>query len=95
MSCEPSVLPLSATMTSPTIPCSSIARWALSMHVASVSASFRHGMTTDSSITIGSVSSAARATSPSASASVNVVALPSITPGSLGSVGRRKTPGWP
>ena len=46
---EPSVLPLLAITTSPTMPLSAIARWAFSMQVASVSASFRQGMTTESS----------------------------------------------
>src|SRR3954469_8088038 len=52
--CEPSVLPLSATMTSPSIPWLAIACCALRMHVASVSASLRHGMTTETSSSGGS-----------------------------------------
>src|SRR3989338_6170636 len=47
---EPSVDPLSATITSPEIPPSLSARRAFSMQAASVSASLRHGMTMDSSI---------------------------------------------
>src|SRR5580692_8200579 len=47
---EPSVLPLSATMTSPSIPFSRIARQAFSTQVAMVSASFKQGITTDSSV---------------------------------------------
>ena len=50
ISCDPSVLPLSATIISPRIPLSSIARRVFFMQSASVSASFRQGMTTDSSI---------------------------------------------
>ena len=49
MSGEPSVLPLSATITSPARPASRRARMAFSMQVASVSASFRQGMTMDTS----------------------------------------------
>ena len=49
MACEPSLLPLSATTTSPRTPPFARKRWAFSMHVASVSASFRHGITIDSS----------------------------------------------
>src|SRR5688500_10795830 len=49
MACEPSVLPLSATITSPSIPAASSARSALPTQVATVSASLRHGMTTDTS----------------------------------------------
>src|SRR6266851_4290048 len=43
---EPSVLPLSATTTSPAIPACLIAARAFRMHVASVSASLRQGITT-------------------------------------------------
>ena len=43
-------------MISPAIPCSRIERAALSMQVPSVSASFRHGMTTDTSGESGSPS---------------------------------------
>src|SRR5689334_22779829 len=46
---DPSVLPLSATTISPSIPASSSARRAFRMQVASVSDSLRHGMTTDTS----------------------------------------------
>jgi hypothetical protein len=46
MSGEPSVEPLSATRTSPAMPRSRRARWAAAMHVASVSASSRHGIRT-------------------------------------------------
>src|SRR4030095_6579127 len=49
MACDPSVLLLSATITSPSILFSRNARCAFSIHVARVSASFRHGMTTDTS----------------------------------------------
>src|SRR5215510_10944832 len=49
MACEPSVLPLSATITSPAILYSHNACCALTMHVARVSASFRHGITIDTS----------------------------------------------
>src|SRR5262249_27467208 len=52
-SCEPSVLPLSATMTSPLTPSRSRQARALATHVPTVRASFRHGMTT---LTSGSVS---------------------------------------
>src|ERR1043166_8898860 len=44
--CEPSKLPLSATITSPRRLCSRNARCAFSMHTANVSASFKQGMTT-------------------------------------------------
>ena len=53
---EPSVLPLSATTTSPAMPALSIAASALRMQVASVSASFRHGITTVSSMSFCAVS---------------------------------------
>src|SRR6218665_1867407 len=49
MSCEPSVEPLSATITSPTIPDRCRYSCALSIQTASVSASLRHGMTMESS----------------------------------------------
>src|SRR5438105_7948895 len=49
MVCEPSVLPLSATMTSPGMPEFSNAVTALRMQVWRVSASFRQGMTTETS----------------------------------------------
>src|SRR5262245_65223264 len=47
---ESSVLPLSATIISPTMPHSRSAVWAFSMHVRSVSASFKQGITTETSI---------------------------------------------
>src|SRR5215468_8504544 len=50
MACEPSVLPLSATITSPWIPAARIAVWHFSTHTVSVSASFRQGMTTETSM---------------------------------------------
>jgi hypothetical protein len=50
MSCDPSVEPLSATITSPATPLRARYPFALSMHVARVSASSRHGITIDSSI---------------------------------------------
>ena len=46
---DPSVLPLSATMTSPVTPSSCMARWAFSTQQASVSASLRQGNKTVSS----------------------------------------------
>ena len=49
MACEPSLLPLSATRISPRTPWVARKRCAFPMQVASVSASFRHGMTIDSS----------------------------------------------
>jgi hypothetical protein len=49
MPCEPSVEPLSATMTSPSMLADSNAASAFRMQVSSVSASFRQGMTTDTS----------------------------------------------
>lgn len=48
--CEPSLAPLSATTTSPAIPFLSGACAAYPMHAPGVSASFRQGMTIDSSI---------------------------------------------
>ncbi len=45
MAGEPSVLPLSATMISPRTPAAAIPRRALAMQPASVSASFRQGIT--------------------------------------------------
>jgi hypothetical protein len=56
IACEPSVLPLSATTTSPAMPCSRNARAASSTQSARVSASFRQGMSTVSSI--GSIDAA-------------------------------------
>ena len=47
--CEPSVLPLSATTTSPLTPSRSMLPSALRTQVATVSASSRHGRTTESS----------------------------------------------
>ena len=62
MSCEPSVDPLSATTTSPSTPRRRAAtRCALRMQVASVSASFRQGSTTDNSTTAGGVRDSASA----------------------------------
>src|SRR4249919_2017947 len=46
---EPSVLPLSATTTSPTTPSVQSADWAFVIHAANVSDSLRHGMTIDTS----------------------------------------------
>src|SRR5215472_15448179 len=46
---EPSVLPLSATMISPAIRCSQSTCRTFSMHSGRVSASLRHGTTTDNS----------------------------------------------
>ena len=56
---EPSVEPLSATMTSPRMPASLRAVFALRTHTPTVSCSLRQGMTTDSSITCPVVASAA------------------------------------
>src|SRR5262245_40122520 len=50
IACEPSVLPLSAMMTSPAIPPTRKASCALRMQLSSVSASFRQGITTDTSV---------------------------------------------
>ena len=49
IACEPSVLPLSAIDDFAAIPCSRKARCAFSMQLASVSASFRQGITTENS----------------------------------------------
>src|SRR5262245_25809413 len=56
IACEPSVLPLSAMMTSPAIPPTRRASCAFRMQVSSVSASFRQGITTDTSIARASAS---------------------------------------
>src|SRR5262245_19487018 len=65
MRMEPSVLPLSATMISAARPCRSMARLAFSMQRGSVVASFKHGMTNDTSTTAGPATTCApaRATS--------------------------------
>ena len=55
MACEPSLLPLSATTISPSIPRRAIESRALVMQVANVSASLRHGSTTESSHVVNSV----------------------------------------
>src|SRR5688572_3197751 len=54
---EGSVLPLSATMISPTIPLSRSALWAFPMHACKVSDSFRQGMTTETSTVSSTVRS--------------------------------------
>src|SRR6266487_6728323 len=46
---EPSVLSLSATITSPETPCSFRKSWAFLMHPANVRASLRQGITMDNS----------------------------------------------
>src|SRR6266568_685496 len=55
MSREPSVEPLSATITSPAMPNTSSERCALRTQTSSVSASLRHGNTIDNSIVLVSV----------------------------------------
>jgi hypothetical protein len=52
MVCDPSVEPLSATITSPEIPCSDRQRCAARMHASSVRASFRQGMTNETSSSV-------------------------------------------
>src|SRR4051794_10808603 len=59
MSWEPSVEPLSAMMISPTMPVRSRKAWALPIHRASVSASFRQGIRMVSSIASANVSPSA------------------------------------
>src|SRR5687767_3058924 len=63
MACDPSVDPLSAISTSPAIPASFKALSAFSTHTATVSASLRQGITTDSSSSAspGAVSTSTRA----------------------------------
>ena len=74
MSCEPSLLPLSATIVSPWMPSSRKARFVFSMQVASVSASLRQGMTTLSS---GKAVSCG-ATAPPAATSRSAMAVSSL-----------------
>src|SRR5689334_6579134 len=54
---DPSVLPLSATMISPIMPAARIVAAALSIHVPSVSASFKHGSSTETSTVAADVES--------------------------------------
>ena len=53
MACDPSVLPLSATMISPETPISSMARRAFVIQQARVCPSFKQGRTTESSTDSG------------------------------------------
>src|ERR1700704_2483844 len=57
MRCDPSVLPLSATMISAEKPPFSAAAFAWPTHLASVSASLRQGITIDTSTAVGGAGS--------------------------------------
>src|SRR5213083_1211300 len=64
ISCEPSVLPLSATTTSPSTPALCSPAWARRTHSPTDSASSRQGITTDTSISVSEASLALPGPSP-------------------------------
>src|ERR671925_649958 len=63
IACDPSVLPLSATMISPTILCLQSPCHAFLIQLSKVSASFKQGMTTDTSTEASSLADIGYSTS--------------------------------